>query len=110
MKWTFDPREISTKLRFSDKLEDMYPDQQTYYQTITIGTATSINGVPRLVHDISNYYDSFSNDKNIKRVDIYKQFYSDLFSLSDVINERNSKRITPFHCANPINLETTFSQ
>lgn len=120
-KWAYDPREISTKLRISNRLEDLYPDEETYYQIITIAGATTMNKVPRLLQDISYYYSSLNgqqaqlvvfreDSEDISRVTIYRKLLSELRALSESLNIRNVDRSIPFHAADPKYLETTLSQ
>jgi hypothetical protein len=108
LKWIYDPSEICTKLRNSHKLEDLYSDKQTYYQQLTIALVTTMNKLPKLMDDISHYYSGI--DANSPPLNIYNNFRSELVSLSQLIDQRNNDRKTPFYGSHPKYLELTISQ
>ena len=108
LKWQYDPQETSTKLR-RGSLEDLYPDYQTYYQTMVIVSGTTMAKVPKLMDDLT-YYFSFNDGLDDKRKKKYNKFINDLKKLNNIITDRNKNREIPYYGALPKNLETTFSQ
>src|SRR5690606_20478847 len=87
VKYVYDPRAFSSKIRWNKKVEDMYPDEDTYNQALVIAIATSITKLPRLTDDISFI---FENDN--KNKEILSRFYSRMNQLINLIDERNLKR------------------
>jgi hypothetical protein len=103
LRYTYDPRIMSTKLRWNEDYTEMYPDVQTYYQTMVIAIATSIAKLPRLMDNFSFIFDN-DTDKQL-----FYQFNSDLKDLVKTINNRNLDRIEVYNGANPDYLEVSMS-
>lgn len=99
LKNVFDPRVMSTKLRRISTIESMYPDTQTYNQTMLIAIATSMARLPKLLDDFSYIYEN-SSDKEIIR-----QFQLNLQTLAADIDNENKNRIEPYYGAHPKHLE-----
>ena len=94
---------MSVKLRWSENIENMYPDVQSYQQTMLIGVATSLLRLPKITDDFTHIFPN-EEDKNLVR-----KFRTDLRRLGTVIDERNEKRAEPFYAAHPDYLEISMS-
>lgn len=103
MKYAYDPRFMSAKLRWSNDVEDMYPDEQTYNQTMLLTVGTSLMKMPGLSDDFSHIFDNEAD--KILAVD----FNNALKELSETINERNKTREYPFYGSHPNFLEISMS-
>lgn len=102
LKYSYDPRIMSTKLRWSENLTDMYTDVQTYHQSMVIAIATSVAKLPKLLDD----YSFLAKDNETK--DLHKIFNKDLVELAEKIEAKNLTR-EPYNGANPTYLEVSMS-
>lgn len=102
LKWQYDPRESSVKLRD-------FPiccDVATYEQTMLIVCGTVMGRVPMLMDDLSNYFSNYG----IEKFNVYQLLRKQLSILANDIDKDNESRIVPFFGAHPMKLESTFSQ
>jgi hypothetical protein len=103
LKYIFDPRFMSAKLRWDNDINNMYPDDQTYQQSVLIAVATSLMKLPKITDDFSYIFD----DKEDKELVV--NFQEDLKKLAKTIDERNMTRQKPFYGAHPSYLEISMS-
>ena len=95
LKLTYDPRLMSTKIN----IKHLFPDKQTYLQTITFGVLMLTQRRPKLLDDFSHLYTKES-DKILVR-----EFLKNLHNLANEIDIRNETRKKPLYSAHPRFLE-----
>ena len=103
LKYVYDPRLLSIKLHNGETIRDMYPDAQSYQQSVLFGIITTLTKLPKLTDDTSEMFP----DKN--DVVAMGKFIQKLNNLSKKINARNETRDYSFNGANPKYLQISMS-